>query len=251
MDEPRTDLQRFGRIVRERREELGLQQEEMKDRGGPSSTTMSQIERGVGKPPTRLVLDRLDRGLGWASGSAKRTLAGGEPSVTGVIRNRDGKALSRWDSNAGAEQDDLEICRLAYVVMDARDLVRTQKGPLNAAITALLDEAVELQVRRVARSRSGDISEEALADAHWFLDQTRYSNGIRRQGDIYVADDDVLRIDVTWPPKDGPVASESSDGATDWSGAAADASAAGSAVESPGAELDAAFDESGQERKKA
>lgn len=81
MDEPRIDLQRFGRIVRERREALGLQQEEMKDYGGPSSTTMSQIERAVGKPPSRLILNRLDRGLDWTPGSAQRTLAGGDPQT--------------------------------------------------------------------------------------------------------------------------------------------------------------------------
>lgn len=40
-------LIRFGRIVRDRREELGLRQDELKAIGGPSSTTMVKVEKGT------------------------------------------------------------------------------------------------------------------------------------------------------------------------------------------------------------
>ncbi|MBI2698644.1 MAG: helix-turn-helix transcriptional regulator [Mycobacterium sp.] len=73
------DLERFGRVVRARREELGIQQEEMSSYGGPSSTTMSRIERGVA-PPSPKSLRKLDTGLRWQPGSAKRTLTGGDPT---------------------------------------------------------------------------------------------------------------------------------------------------------------------------
>lgn len=73
------DLARFGAIVRQRREDLGLQQEEMRDRGGPSSTTMSGLERGVIPDPSRSTLRKLDAGLRWVAGSAKTTLDGGDP----------------------------------------------------------------------------------------------------------------------------------------------------------------------------
>lgn len=76
MTEP--DLKRFGEIVRRRREELGYQQEEMPDHGGPSSTTMSQLERGLGNPSAK-TLRKLDAGLSWTLGSAAATLNGGEP----------------------------------------------------------------------------------------------------------------------------------------------------------------------------
>lgn len=78
MSEQELDLSRFGRIVRERREHLGFQQEEMSDQGGPSSTTMSKVERGE-LAPSRLTLRRLDIGLQWTPGSAQATLNGGDP----------------------------------------------------------------------------------------------------------------------------------------------------------------------------
>ena len=76
------DLTRFGRVVRDRREELGLRQDELKAIGGPSSTTMVKVESGTPPTPTPLTLRRLDTGLGWEDGSAARTLAGGDPTPT-------------------------------------------------------------------------------------------------------------------------------------------------------------------------
>jgi transcriptional regulator with XRE-family HTH domain len=78
MDDTRQDLARFGNIVKRRREQLDLQQEDMRHHGGPSSTTMSEIERGLARihPST---LRKLDAGLRWAKGSAAKTLDGGEP----------------------------------------------------------------------------------------------------------------------------------------------------------------------------
>lgn len=77
MTEP--DLQRFGRLVRARREELGIQQEDMDDHGGPSSTTMSRVERGIA-PPSAKTLRKLDAGLQWQQGSSARALEGGDPT---------------------------------------------------------------------------------------------------------------------------------------------------------------------------
>ena len=59
-------------------------------------------------------------------------------------------------------------------------------------MTALLDEAAELATRKVARWRSGteDIGAKVITDAQWFIDVTRNSNNIRRQGHIYLADRD-------------------------------------------------------------
>lgn len=73
------NLARFGQIVRSRREELGIQQEDLDQYGGPSSTTLSRIERGIA-PPSAKTLRKLDVGLRWATGSAARTLDGGEPA---------------------------------------------------------------------------------------------------------------------------------------------------------------------------
>lgn len=75
-------LVRFGALVRSRREELGIQQDEMRRYNGPSSTTLSGVERGM-VHPSPLTLRRLDVGLRWEKGSAKAALAGGEPTPLG------------------------------------------------------------------------------------------------------------------------------------------------------------------------
>lgn len=84
---------RFGRIVRDRREELGLRQDELKAIGGPSSTTMVKVEKGTPPAPTPLTLRRLDAALDWVDGSAAATLAGGEPSVAAVGIDEEGPAV--------------------------------------------------------------------------------------------------------------------------------------------------------------
>lgn len=51
----------------------------MDDHGGPSSTTMSRVERGIA-PPSAKTLRKLDAGLRWQQGSAARVLEGGDPT---------------------------------------------------------------------------------------------------------------------------------------------------------------------------
>ncbi|WP_336794220.1 helix-turn-helix domain-containing protein [Gordonia malaquae] len=71
--------------ARRRREELGLRQDELKARGGPSTTTLTKIENATPPTPAPGTLRKLDHGLGWSSGSARRVLDGGEPTLaTGV-----------------------------------------------------------------------------------------------------------------------------------------------------------------------
>jgi hypothetical protein len=75
------DLERFARIVYERRIALGLTQQEIADAGGPTDTTMTKIENAEWKPGNRkTTLRKLDVGLQWETGSAQRVLAGGEPT---------------------------------------------------------------------------------------------------------------------------------------------------------------------------
>lgn len=54
--------QALARVLRERREAIGLSQEELADRAGLHRTYISLIERGE-RRPTVDVLDRLARGL--------------------------------------------------------------------------------------------------------------------------------------------------------------------------------------------
>jgi len=52
--------------------------------GGPSSTTMSRLERGIA-PPSAKSFRKLDVGLSWEPGSAKRTLNGGDPTPLPLV----------------------------------------------------------------------------------------------------------------------------------------------------------------------
>ncbi|MGI6797989.1 helix-turn-helix domain-containing protein [Gordonia sihwensis] len=75
------DAARLGRFVKDRREELGLRQDELGRRGGPSTTTLTKVENAVTPQLAAVTLLRLDMGLGWEPGSSARVLAGGHPSV--------------------------------------------------------------------------------------------------------------------------------------------------------------------------
>ena len=72
---------RFGRIVRERREALGMTQDDVTAAGGPSDTTQTRIERAEGSEPTATTRNRFDHALRWEAGSASRVWAGGHPTL--------------------------------------------------------------------------------------------------------------------------------------------------------------------------
>ncbi|MBH0775757.1 helix-turn-helix domain-containing protein [Nocardia bovistercoris] len=70
---------RFGRIIKERRDELGLTQMQIGDLGGPSAPTIRKIEDGEAAISVH-TLNKLDAPLRWRPGSAARTYAGGSPT---------------------------------------------------------------------------------------------------------------------------------------------------------------------------
>lgn len=74
------NLKRFGEIVKARREDLGLRQDQLVERRGPSTTTMTKVENGNPPPPSAVTLRKLDTSLGWEPGSAQKTLDGGNPT---------------------------------------------------------------------------------------------------------------------------------------------------------------------------
>jgi transcriptional regulator with XRE-family HTH domain len=79
---PQEDPRRLGLAVRDRRGELGLSQEDFSRRAGSglSLKQLQRIERGMVRPRAA-TLGALDRAAGWTSGSARRVLDGGEPSL--------------------------------------------------------------------------------------------------------------------------------------------------------------------------
>jgi transcriptional regulator with XRE-family HTH domain len=82
-DPDQQDWSHLGRLVRERRTELGLTQAEVHGAGGPSPATLYLIETGRRGSYRPQVLRRLERALGWRAGTVRRALAGGHPVLEG------------------------------------------------------------------------------------------------------------------------------------------------------------------------
>lgn len=75
------DWQLLAERVFDRRTGLGMTQQDVQAAGGPAVATLRHIE-GANKTNYRgTILGRLEMALGWTSGSVKRILAGGEPSI--------------------------------------------------------------------------------------------------------------------------------------------------------------------------
>lgn len=75
------DLTNLANHVKARRAQMDWTQLDVYARGGPSNSKLTEIEDARPPSPSRATLRKLDVGLGWAPGSAKACLAGGEPSV--------------------------------------------------------------------------------------------------------------------------------------------------------------------------
>lgn len=74
------DRIRLGKLVRQRRTELDLNQDQIAELGGPSPDTVVRFERGkIGSKPQPRTLEGLDTALRWRPGSSKRVLEGGDP----------------------------------------------------------------------------------------------------------------------------------------------------------------------------
>lgn len=79
MEAPDQGIDRLHHFVSERRRALNISRAEMYARGGPSPSTMNKAlsgDRGL----SRTTLERIDRALGWAPGSAATVMTGGQPT---------------------------------------------------------------------------------------------------------------------------------------------------------------------------
>lgn len=70
---------RLANEVRERRNGLGLTQEEVRAAGGPGTVTMGRIEGALQDSYTPAILRRLEDALHWKRGSVRAILGGGVP----------------------------------------------------------------------------------------------------------------------------------------------------------------------------
>lgn len=74
--------QRLGRLVRQRRKQLGMTQADIQAAHGPSTATLRLIENGRHIDFRASTSDPLERILGWAPGSINSILAGGDPTLS-------------------------------------------------------------------------------------------------------------------------------------------------------------------------
>lgn len=79
MEAPEQGIERLHHFVTERRHALGLSRAAMFARGGPSPSTMLKARSGD-RALSQPTLQRIDRALGWAPGSAETVMNGGTPT---------------------------------------------------------------------------------------------------------------------------------------------------------------------------
>lgn len=75
-----TNAEHLARRVLARRHELDMSQLDVWQAGGPSNTTLTKIENGEMEALARTTARKLDTGLRWEPGSARRVFEGGEPT---------------------------------------------------------------------------------------------------------------------------------------------------------------------------
>jgi hypothetical protein len=79
MEAPEQGIERLHHFVTERRHALGISRAQMYARGGPSPSTMNKAITGD-RSLSRSTLERVNRALGWAPGSAETVMGGGTPT---------------------------------------------------------------------------------------------------------------------------------------------------------------------------
>lgn len=117
-----TNARRFGEIVLARRLELDMNQLDVYADGGPSNSTLTNIENGRLEDLSRSTARKLDKGLHWEPGSARSVWDGGYPIPLGKgQRPHEEDVLAELRSYIGAaEVDDALRRRLLEVIEDER-----------------------------------------------------------------------------------------------------------------------------------
>jgi hypothetical protein len=73
------DLRNLAKHVKARRLHKDWTQLDVYNQGGPSNSTLTQVEDARTPGPSRSTIRKLDVGLQWESGSTRRVLEGGAP----------------------------------------------------------------------------------------------------------------------------------------------------------------------------
>lgn len=125
------DFRRVGRMVKDRREELELTRERVKELGGPAVTSLLKIERGDPadyRPGTTRPLERI---LQWTPGSFRDALYLGVEPVALVTNDYDAvleEALAASESHISKVSNEELVAELLRRL--------TPRGPLAGAVAA-------------------------------------------------------------------------------------------------------------------
>lgn len=128
-------LERFGTLVRQRRLELGLTQDQVAAAGGPSDKRQTQIEKGASPAPSITTQAKVDTGLQWKPGSAATTLRGGTPT-----KLEDEPAITEEDVDRAVALA-LALERTGVTQVGTRGAHRNANGRLSNEV---IDQLIEL-----------------------------------------------------------------------------------------------------------
>ncbi|MEV0295119.1 helix-turn-helix transcriptional regulator [Nocardia sp. NPDC050710] len=138
---------RFGRIIKERRDELGLTQMQIGDLGGPSAPTIRKIEDGDAAISIH-TLNKLDTPLRWRPGSAARTYAGGSPTAQQIDEPPGDDSIVSGPDSIRFELSDLTALLAASGrLTDAVERGRATEPHVTAAIADLNNVVSRLSAR--------------------------------------------------------------------------------------------------------
>jgi hypothetical protein len=115
-----TNAERLGKAVRERRAELELNQVEVHQVGGPSNTWQTLIENDRLEKLSRVTARKIDAGMQWESGSARRVWNGTGEAVP-VLPGRSSKDSAWLREQIGAARlDEATRARLLEALDEER-----------------------------------------------------------------------------------------------------------------------------------
>lgn len=149
----RNGIEHLAAAVAERRKQLNLTLDQVKEAGGPSDVTTGKIEKALIPDPSARTLRRLDVGLQWLDGSAARTLSGGQPVPAEDIPSARTSTPSAVDADADSVTLSLAVVNdLSDVAKLYERLAGTVKDEQIASEIREINEHFDLLVDRIMRA---------------------------------------------------------------------------------------------------
>lgn len=171
------DWDRLGAHVKDRRDELGLTQAQVQERGGPSPASIRTLESGRAKSMSRSKRRDLERALEWRPGSVDEVLAGGEPAPATEpvqiphIKQRDGERGRQYELTTkvqpGMATTPLAgLALFATALNDAAEDFTNGTGEADRLVT-LAHKTYHTSMEVIADALSIDVEDARKMAAQW------------------------------------------------------------------------------------